>query len=357
MRSPRTIRLGQVRRILVLNRNHIGDCLLTTPMLRALKRRFPQATVVVSVPAQNRDLIATNPHVDEILTRPEIGSWASKVRFGLEIRQREFDLIISLQEKSTFYAWASWMVSRSSRKAPVTVALDHGRTRRFYQHTIAPLRSEQHEVYKYLDVAAALGCPQDRNPVLELQPPDASYERVLRFLQERDFDADERFIALNPGATKPNKRWPVERFAQVADRLHAELGLTSIILGSSDDYERGAAIEAQMTSHKPVVACGQLSLGETAAMLERCRFMITGDTGPMHIAVAMAVPVIALFGPTNPVKFGPFTTLRTVLKQEQPCPTCNTPCLHTISVEECVQAALKLYSAPPLKPKTGSHRR
>lgn len=352
----RPLRLGNVRSILVLNRNHIGDCVLTTPMLRALKRRFPRARMVVAIPDGNRDLISTNPHVDEIIERPDISNWGSKVNFAFEVRKREFDLIISLQEKSTFYAWASQAVCAFNKTAPMTVALDHPRTRRFYQHTIRPVRVDQHEVYKYLDVAAALGCPRDRNPVLELQPPDSAHERIDRFLLERDVDPEERFIAINPGGTKPDKRWAVERFAQVADRLHAELGLTSVIFGSQGDYRRGAAIAAQMSSHQPVVACGQLSLGETAAMLERCRFMITGDTGPMHMAVALAVPVVALFGPTSPVKFGPFTSLRTVLKHEQPCPTCNAPCLHSITADECVEAALKLYTAPPA-PKKRVERR
>lgn len=339
------VRLGDIRRILVLNRNHIGDCLLTTPMLRALKRRFPRAHLAVSVPASNLDLLVTNPHVDEIVVRPEIGQWTAKFRFAFQARRRGYDLILSLQEKSKFYAWAAFYAALGRRRT-VTVALDHPRTRRWYQHRIRPLRPDQHEVFKYLDLAVVLGCPRERNPVLELEPTELARNRADHLISTYGIDPDVRFIGINPGGTKPEKRWPVERFAQAAERLSDELGLPVMIFGGPGDQARAEQIRERMQG-EPIVVAGHTTLSETAALLERCRFLITGDTGPMHMAVALAVPVVALFGPTNPVKFGPFTSLKTVLRHPEPCPACSAPCLHTISVEECVEAALKLYQAPP----------
>jgi len=348
------MRLGEISRILVLNRNHIGDCILTTPMLRALKRRFPRAHIAVSVPASNIDLLATNPHVDEIVVRPRLSSWAGKFGFAFEMREREYDLIISLQEKSLFYAWATHYAAWK-REKPLTVALDHARTRRWYRHNV-PIVPERHEVYKYLDIAHLLGCPRDRNPVLELGPTPASRERVERFIADRGMDSDARFIGINPGGTKPEKRWPVERFAEVADRLHEELGLPVMIFGGDRDIERANAIVDRMR-HQPLVTAGQASLGDTTALLERCQLLVTGDTGPMHMAVALAVPVVAMFGPTNPTKFGPFTSLKAVLRHDHSCGSCPLPCLHTISADECVDAALKLYSVPPSQRVRSDRRR
>lgn len=381
-----TVRIGKVRRILVLNRNHIGDCLLTTPMLRALKRRFPRAHVAVSVPEANRDLLVTNPHVDEIVVRPKIKSWVGKIRFAIEQRRQEYDLIISLQEKSKFYAWATRYTALCNPRGPVTLCLDHPRTRDDYQY-VSPVRDGQHEVYKYLDIAEMLGCPREPNPVLELEPTAEGREAVEQFIRNRGIDSDARFIGINPGGTKEEKRWPVERFAQVADRLHEELGLPIVIFGGPGDLELAAGIVANM-KHRPVVAAGQLPLAGTAALLERCHLLVTNDTGPMHMAVAMAVPVVSLFGPTSPVKFGPFTTHGVVLRHAVGCAECNVapgepksfwrrmektigrtgraiqrawsgagaeeippaptplPCVHTISAEECVEAALKLYTPP-----------
>lgn len=340
------LRLGEISRILVLNRNHIGDCLLTTPMLRAVKRRFPRAHLTVAVPASNQDLLVTNPHVDEILIRPEVGSWAAKFGFAYQMRDRGYDLIVSLQEKSLFYSWATSFSAFGNHGRPMTVALDHPRTRRFYHYNVRPLREDQHEVYKYLDVATHLGCPRERNPVLELEPMASARDRVERFLRDRGLDTDARFIGINPGGTKPDKRWPVERFAEVGDRLHDALGLPVMIFGGPSDVPLASAIVNNM-EHSPVVVAGSASLGDTAALMERCQFLVTGDTGPMHMAVALAVPVVAMFGPTNPGKFGPFTTLSTVLRHPKPCPRCTQRCIHTITADECVEAALKLYTAPP----------
>ncbi|MGV3722141.1 MAG: glycosyltransferase family 9 protein [Actinomycetota bacterium] len=328
-----------------MNRNHIGDCVLTTPLLRALKRRFPEAKLVVSIPASNGELLSTNPHVDEILVRPKLSSWGAKVRFAVDMRRHNYDLIISLQEKSMFYAWATWYTTLWNGQRPVTVVLHHKRTHRWYQHSV-PVRADQHEVHKYLGIATTLDCPRERNPVLELTPTCEAREYVEELLGSNGFNADDRFIGINPGGSTAEKRWPPERFARTADRLHQETGLPIMIFGGPSDHRRAAEIARLMTC-TPLVVAGRASLGHTAALLERCRMLVTGDTGPMHMAVAMAVPVVALFGPTNPIKFGPFTRLKTVLRHEMPCAECAHPCLHTITAEECVEAALQLHEPPP----------
>lgn len=339
------VRLGNVRRILVLSRNRIGDCLLTTPLLRALKRRFPGAELSVSIPASNRDLLITNPHIDKIVIRPKETRWAAKIAFALEMRRNNYDLIISLQEKSMFYAWATWYTTLLNRRGPVTVSLDHKRTRRWYQHNV-PIRGDQHEVHKYLAIATLLECPRDRNPVLELTPTSEARENVDALVGGYGFDSDARFVGINPGGSEAEKRWPEERFAEVADRVHEGTGLPVMIFGGPTDHSRAQHIQSLMR-HPAIVVAGRTSLGDTAALLERCQLLVTGDTGPMHMAVAMAVPVVTMFGPTSPLKFGPFTRLRTILRHEMPCPECQHPCLHTITAEECAEAALKQYGAPP----------
>jgi heptosyltransferase II len=341
------LKLDGIHRILVLNRNHIGDCLLTTPMLRAIKRRFPRAHLSVSVPESNLDLLVTNPHVDEIVVRPKISSWGSKFGFGCQIRDRKYDLIISLQEKSVFYAIATRYAQHGRKRKPVTIALDHWRTRYGYDYTVRSPEVEQHEVYKYLEIADLLGCPREKRPVLELEPTPVAREKVERFVNSKGIHADVRFIGVNPGGTKPEKRWQVERFAEVADRLHDELGLPIMIFGGPGDHGLASAIADGMR-HRPLVTAGRASLGQAAALLERCSLFVTGDTGPMHMAVAQAVPVVALFGPTNPAKFGPFTTQSVVIRHDEGCTRCGRPCLHTIQAQEVVGAALRMYTAPPV---------
>src|SRR5262245_9132508 len=98
----------RVRRLLVLGRSHIGDCLLTTPALRALRRRFPDARLDVAIPRSNHDLLAANPNIDTLIFRPPRSRWAAKVRFAEQIRRGSYDLVVSFQEKSLFYGWATW---------------------------------------------------------------------------------------------------------------------------------------------------------------------------------------------------------------------------------------------------------
>ena len=153
----------------------------------------------------------------------------------------------------------------------------HPRTYLFYDHLI-PVEPEQHEVYKYLAVASLLGCPRERNPVLELEPTPESGRAVDRLLGIRGFDADTRFIGINPGGSKANKRWGTEQFADVGNRLSEALGLPVMILGNSGDLERATEIAEHMTT-RPLVVAGRASLGDTAAMLEHCRFSSPATPG------------------------------------------------------------------------------
>src|SRR5205085_5777525 len=113
--------------MLVLGRSHIGDCLLSTPAIRALRRRYPAASLDVALPRSNLDLVSSNPYVDDVIVRPSRGDWPAKIRFAQRVRRRAYDLVVSFQEKSLFYGW----VARYSG-APRRVGLDHPRTRGYY---------------------------------------------------------------------------------------------------------------------------------------------------------------------------------------------------------------------------------
>src|SRR5712691_7525785 len=136
-------------RILLLNRNHIGDCLFTTPAIRALRSAYPEAVLVVAVPPVNQDLLASNPCLSEVLVRPLRGV-SHQLRLLREVRRRRFDLVISFQEQSFFYA----ALARLSG-ARLTVSLQHWRTQPFY-HRIVPVVPGRHEVEKYHAIAQAV---------------------------------------------------------------------------------------------------------------------------------------------------------------------------------------------------------
>ena len=163
---------------------------------------------------------------------------------------------------------------------------------------------------------------------------------------------------MNPGATQKAKRWPVERFTAVGRALAARYGAQILVLGGQDDGARAATIARAIPG--AVSVAGRTRLGETAALLRRCRLLVSGDTGPLHMAVALAVPTVGLFGPTNPRKYGPWGGQQegwpgaTVLRHPVPCPQCNRPCVHTISSEECLAAAAAcMANSEAPQPETG----
>jgi ADP-heptose:LPS heptosyltransferase len=358
-------------RILLLNRNHIGDCLFTTPAIRALRRAYPEAVLVAAVPPANHDLLASNPCLSEVLVRPLRGI-SEQLQLLREVRRRQFDLVISFQEKSMFYA----ALARLSG-ARLTVSLQHWRTRPFY-HRIVPANPDQHEVEKYHAIAQAVLapfslCPPRSVPLSprprSLQPPGAMELHVSRehraradaVLSDLEVAEDAPLVGINPGATLRVKRWPVERFAAVGRELVARHDVTILLFGGPEDEARAAAIASAVPD--AVSAAGRTRLGETAALLRRCRLLISGDTGPLHMAVALGVPSVGLFGPTNPGKYGPWSTSRegrhraTVLRHPQPCGQCRRPCVHTISVEECLAAADAWLSRAEGVTSAGSTRR
>jgi heptosyltransferase-2 len=327
------IRNQRVRRILVLGRSHIGDCLLTTPAIRALRRRFPDSRLDVAIPEANEDLLKANPYVDSIVFRPGRWDWPSKLRFALEVRQREYDLVVSFQEKSVFYGWVAGVSG-----APRRIGLEHRRTRRYFTDAI-PIRRGVHEVDKYLAVARRLGCAIDGRS-LDLVTPVHARRSVTELLGREGIHGDPRFVGISPGATTSNKRWPASRFGEAAAVLIEALGLPALVLGGPHDIEIAEAI-AQRMPRRPIVVAGKTSLGEAAALLERCRLLLTNDTGPMHMAAALAVPVVAIWGPTSTMKFRPWSSLSTIVRCEHPCPHCEQPCVHAVTVDQVVAAALE----------------
>jgi ADP-heptose:LPS heptosyltransferase len=342
------------QRILLLNRNHIGDCLFTTPAIRALRTAYPEAVLVAAVPPTNEDLLASNPCLSEVLVRPLRGV-STHLQLLREIRRRKFDLVISFQEKSFVYA----ALARLSG-ARLTVSLQHWRTRPFY-HRIVPVVPDRHEVEKYHAIAEAVLAPPSRRGAgaMELHVSREHRMRADALLADLGVPKERLLIGMNAGATMEVKRWPVERFAAVGRELVARHGAAILVLGGPGDEERATSIAAAVPG--AVSVAGRTRLGETAALLRHCRLLISGDTGPLHMAVALGVPTVGLFGPTNPRKYGPWSELgvgrrrASVLRHPRPCPQCDRPCVHTISTEECLAAAegwLRLCSEAPSRSGT-----
>jgi len=284
-------------RVLLLNQNHIGDALFTTPAIAALKRLHPGATLVNATSPGAKPLFEGNPHVSGHWVRPTRGA-AEFARFVHRARRGRFDVVISMAASSTRFG----LFARLSG-APTRIGFEHPATRRFFTHTVRIGSALQHHADDHLDQVRLLGPVAGTFP-FELYPVSgwtAKWEAVRAAL---GLEAGRPLVGLNPGATMGRKQWAPERWAELSDSLF-ENGCQPLLFGGPGDRALVEGILALCARPAPS-AQGRLSLGALAMAAADCAAFVSGDTGPLHVAVAMRTPVIALHGPTDPRRTGPY---------------------------------------------------
>lgn len=322
------------RRILIFKPGAIGDLLQISPVVRVLKRRFPDACltmVVGSLPSV--DLYRYNPLVDEIIVydkRGSHGSFSGYARLWRELRRRRFDLVINYQ-RSNLKGWGLL-----SATLPARILVYH--------------RDESvHAVENHLMPLSRIGIDPsgvDRRLFMGLDDSSRAWARNL--LEPLGHPQAPR-VALNPGASHPVNRWPVESFAALAERL-VSAGVTLLLVGGPDDRPLAEGIMARVMS--PVTnLVGKTTLLQLGAILERCDLVVSGDTGPMHMATAVGTRVLALFGAADPNRTGPMGEEHQIISSPIPCVPCRSrvcrndqylECMTSITVEEVAERAIAL---------------
>ena len=281
-------------RILVKAPNWIGDAVLATPLLAALRAHWPDAHLGVLARAKIRPVIERGPAVDEIVDEPE----GSPLRFARLLREGTWDLAISCSSSLRV------AVAFGAARIPVRIGFAGGGRHLFLTEPVPPPPRSTHQIEHYLllGMAAGLDAPGVRDLVWQTRPEDdAEVDRFLRISAE----GGDRFVAFAPGASYgPAKRWFPRRWAALGDRLALENGVRAVLVGGPEEQAASLGIAAIM-ARPPVNASGLLSRGGTAALLKRCRAFVSNDSGLMHVGVAVGVPTIGLFGSSNPHWTGP----------------------------------------------------
>lgn len=286
-------------RILITRLSHIGDCVLTLPLLCALRRRFPSAFIAWAVERPADQLLYRHPDLDRVLVVPR--GWLRRpiiaAQLRREFKQCRFDVAIDPQSltKSAALAWLSG--------APVRVGMarPHGRELApWLNNRLAPI-SSSHLVDKTLELLTAINCSFDR---VEFRLPIdqsalAEMTRCCGHIPGRSF------IAINPGASWESKRWEPERFSAVARQALERWNLHSLVVWAGD-IERQMAQTIVEASRGAASLAPPTNLNQLAALLFRAQMYLGGDSGPMHIAAAVGTPCVALFGPTRPENSGPY---------------------------------------------------
>jgi len=336
--------IDRLHNILVIAPNWIGDTLLATPFIAALRRALPWAKLTALANVRVAPILERNPHLDTIISYQRARGLSDiPILYTLikQLQKRQFDLAILLPNSFVsallaFLIRPKWRVGykKDGRSLLLT-------------HPLPSLR--QHQVDSYLGLLKGLGIEaKGEEFTLSLSPEEKIF--AGRVWEEHQLTHLTPVIGLNPGADFfPSKMWPSERFAKLADRLIEELGAKVVIFGSRDALSVAEKI-LSLTAHPVISMVGKDTLRLFAAMVARCDLLITGDTGPMHIASAVKTPVVALFGPTDPEFTAPCGVNNVVIEKElfcspcfqRRCPRDYHECMDLITVEEVFQAARNL---------------
>jgi ADP-heptose:LPS heptosyltransferase len=325
-------------RILLLNKVHIGDALFTTPAISALRAAVPGALIVNAVTPAVAPLFAANPDVSENWLRPTRGA-GSVAAFVRRIRRARFDAVIASSGNSGQYAFYT-VISGARRR----IGLEHRTFGRFFTDVVSVGGSAHHHALDHLRQAALLAPVHGEPPMSLFATPEGVVEWSETRVRLPDLAAG-RIVGLNPGASVERKRWGAARWGALSDRMHA-MGLQPLLFGGPGDADLARDIQRHAARPLPS-AQGRLGLAGLTAALSDCDVFVSGDTGPLHMAVAMGVPVVALHGPTHPLRTGPYHARNAVILHhpETTLPEGVFGRMEAISVDEAAEAVSRLAGA------------
>ncbi len=363
-------------RILVRVPNWIGDCVMALPALRALRHRHPGARIGILTRGWTARLFAGRELADEVMVLPD--TWvtphlgprlraAALLPLARSLRERAFDVAVLLQQGFDaalllYLAGIPVRVGYAVRGRgplltqgvpwrPVQPGMRlHPLLRRLWPRE-AP-QGSRHQAYRYLQLLWRSGLVPPNEPQGDLwegaRLPTAAVDAAAAhaLLRAAGIGAKETFLLIDPGTQEETARnWLPERYAAVADGLAGRLGLRTLILGWGPDGVLAEEVRGAMRT-EGVVLSGEADLGRTLGLIARCRLLLAADSGPMHLAAALGVPQVALFGSTDPAHTGPLSEVATPLFRPAPCSPCyrqrcplDRRCWHNLGVDEVLEAA------------------
>ena len=340
--------------ILIVKLSAIGDVVHTLPSLAALRNHYPAAHITWVIEEAAADLIEGHPHLDRVLVSRR-KAWIREIRGGRNIsavfreissfvstlRDRHYDLVIDFH--GLFKSALVVLLSGGPRKLGYDSMQELSGL--FLNEKIHE-DMEKHAVDRYLDLLRHLGT-DTKEPAFLIPVEEENRLRVDHLLSAAGIDGTTPFIAVNPVAYWKTKLWGDERFALLCDALIEELDTRIILTGGPGDPSL-PHIEGLM-KHPCINLAGKTTLRDLACLYQRARLVVTTDSGPMHIAAAMGTPTVALFGPTNPDRTGPYGAGHRVIRKPLPCSPClrkecdTMQCMKDISVEEVLEVVKEVW--------------
>lgn len=334
-----------------------GNLVLASPAVAALRARYPEAEITFVTLSANKGLLERYPMVDRVYyfnvtsLRSVVKETWRLLRF---LRREAFDVVVDFEQ---FSRYSALMAGLSG--APVRVGFHTPGQRREGVYTRpTPYRDGTHMSEVFRDLARALDAEAGPTNLPAPVPTAEDLIRAERFLEEEGL-LDRPFVVIHPGTgdNAPQRRWPLENYAALADRILRETGMAVVFSGSPGERPLADEARARMRGEASSTA-GRLSLSAFAALLRQARLIVCGDTGPVHLAAALRVPAVAFYGPNDPRLYGPMRAGHEVLYLGLACSPCitnlndkttNCPhgdCIRTIAVEAAFRAAQRILARP-----------
>ncbi len=343
--------LTVARKILIRSANWVGDAVMSLPAVASIRQNFPGAEISILAKPWVGELFQGSSDIDRLIVYRSPGvhdGLRGRLKLAGELRSGRFDAVFHLPNSfdSALVSFLAGIPRRAGYKTDGRgmlltdgVPVDSG-------------AKKTHQVEYYLHLVRQLGFRvAGKIPALQISPSQRKDSQAI--LESCGLKNENRLIGVAPGAKYGSaKEWFAERYSDLASRISGETGSRVLILGSSGDRPAAARI-LHGAGAAAVDLTGKTSLGQAMALIARCRLFISNDSGLMHVASALGVPLVALFGSTDPVRTGPLNGKSRVVRKPVPCAPClkpvcpkNRECMESITVGEVFEEAMTLWNEP-----------
>ena len=346
------LNLNDINRVVVRMPNWVGDAVMAVPALRELRQLLPQAHITAVSRSGAADILIDADFLDEVLVYDRRGP-ASAWTQAREWRRRSFDLALLFQN--------AFEAAVIAFLAGVATRIGYQTERRGFLLTHSlPLptwKDERHESFYYLNTVAELerlltgkSGAETTAPRFDLSVSNGRKQEALGFLQDQGARMSAPLAVLCPGSINSRaKRWPAERYAELADRL-VESGVTVALIGSPGELDVSKEV-SENAHHRLIMLTGKTTVAEATAIISIADILITNDTGPAHIGAALQTPTVVIFGPTNPLTTYPYSSSAEIIRHPPDCAPCmlrdcpiDHRCMTAITPEQVFERASALIS-------------
>lgn len=342
-RRSRTFIPEEVKNILLLNTTAMGDTLLSTPAIRALRTSFPWAHISSLASPVAKEILINNPNIDRIIDYPGRVNLPFLFRLPAilrNLRKEKADISIVLDSNDPEAGPLSYLSG-----AQVRIGWQESRLSFLFTIPVRKRIEGLHVVDIKLKALEAIGVRSDiRRPEIFLtRKEETAADELLR----REGLSGDRLFGLHPFGAKRNRWWPEEYAVALSDRLSEKYSIRAVLFGGPKEVPFAQRI-AGAVNRKPFIAAGKISIREAASLMKRCDFVVTPDSGPMHLAQAVGTPTVALFGPADPNFTGPTGEKNVVIRKEMGCSPCkdydcpHSSCMKDITVDDVLNSVREM---------------